>query len=219
MGMILQLVTVFLMAQATPAESSVAPSSSNSRTVNVSLEVPILNNDTLAARDNSQGQAFEKALEQALPASLDPSTRSQRIKSAIRYIKSFRVTEEHRVGEVLKINYEIEIQESAFEADPLKKSEPLPTMTQAAGDEIGVEIVFLSAFNAAETVDQIEGQLKIPVTSFRLTRSAILLRVKAVKAPDQIQQELQAFVGSRAKVNLVSMNVPSSPPLVSSGAP
>lgn len=201
-------------------QPQVAVPLSGPRKVTVDLEVPVLNGDALAARDHSQNQAFEKALDQALPKDIHSDTRSQRIKSAIRYVKSFRVIDEHRIGDSLKISYEVEIQESAFAPDPKAPVAPLPSMTQATGEQVALEIVFVSPLNAAETVDQIETQLKIPVLSFRLTRSAILLRVKAIKSPEEIRSDIQVFVGSRGKVNLSALNLaPVTPPAVSEATP
>lgn len=175
------------------------------RVVTVTVDAPILNNDVLAARDGSQGKAFTMALEQALPQSMESSARSQRVQSAIRYIKSFQVKEEHRVGDTLKVTYEVEIQDSAFEAPPQSASAPaVDSPFVPLTEEVSLEIVFLVPFNAPEAIDQIETQLKIPVTSRRLTRSAILLKVKPIKSAEEMRQEIQAFIGSRGQVNLIS---------------
>lgn len=188
------------------------PETTYQKNLTVHLEIPILNGDMLAARDSSQAKAFEKALDQALPTTMDSAERAKRVKTAIRYIKSFRVVDEKRVGENLSMTYEVEIQDSAFEAVQPTTAGGSPTSALPA-EALSIEIVFISPMNAAETVDQIENQLKIPVQSFKLTRSAILVSLAPVKSGEEMVKEIQAFVGARAKVNLIDKNLglPATP--------
>lgn len=194
----------------------------NPRLALVKVDVQIQNGDALAAKDQAQLIAFRKALEAALPAEMPADLKEQRIKSALKFVKSFRVVDEVQRGEELKMSFEVEIQDSAFDY-PHPQAEPVapPPSVESPGssastpsDEAVFEIVPRSLFNQAELIDQIQTQLKLTISSFKMTRTAIILRLKKSKEPEAILQELKAFIGSKADVNLLQRDwiVPAVPP-------
>jgi len=188
---------------------------SQGKTSKVEVEVPILSGDAIAARDSSQSKAFEKALSEALPAEMSPELKSQRLKNPIKFIQSFRVVDEQRLGDSLKVTYEVEISASAFEMPTNSNPASATSGPPSFSGELQLDLVFQGAggFPVAEVVDQINSQLKIPVTSFRLTRSAVNLKVKALKAEEEIIREIQNLLGARAKVNLVARIQDEAPPV------
>jgi len=191
--------------------------SSDSKNLVVKVEIPIVNSDLLAARDSSQSRAFESALEQALPTAMDPIERAKRVKTAIRYIKSFRVVEEQRIGETLQMTYEVELQDTAFEGIGIAAVPEAVIASNELGGPLAIEIVFIAPMNAAEVVDHIKTQLKIEVESFKLTRSAILLSIITNRTSDEIIREIQTYVGPRARVNVIdkALGLPSGGNLLS----
>lgn len=192
-----------------------APSASGRvNAVEISFEVPIENGNLNAARDKAQGLAFEKAMELSLPAELSAEIRQQRIKAAPRFVKSFRVLEEKNVGESLHFRYQVEFQPAAYEGISVQLGPP-----PSASKDWHVEIVSTQAFNAGQLIDQLEKDAGIKVTSFKLTRSALILEVSSHKLMENLKADVQAVVGSIGTVGLFEKPAATLQPVVQDSAP
>ncbi len=181
--------------------------------VSVDVEIPILNGDVMAAREASQSQAFEKAVARVIPENFHSVTKEQRVKGAIRYIKSFRVEKERQIGETLHMTYEVEVQDSAMAPDPLAGPQTPTSPVQTPTVELGpqffqIEIVTARRLNAPELVDQLKQQVKLNIKTFKMTRSALILQVEESRTKENLQGVVQGVIGDRGTVSVTEASPP-----------
>ncbi len=175
------------------AEEPTAPASVN-QGVEVSFDVAIEGGDLNAARDKSKALAFEKAMDVSLPQELPSTIREQRVKVAARFVKSFQMIEEKNVGDFLSFRYQVEFYPAAFEG---LKIEVGPTLEPK---DWNVEIVTDKALNVGQVIDQLEKLAGLKVTSFKLTRSALILELRSHKTKDSLKEDVQSVVGAMGSV-------------------
>ncbi len=175
------------------AQESAAPTATI-QGIEVSFDVAIESGNLNVARDKSKSVAFEKAMDVSLPQELPPSVREQRIKSASRFVKSFQMIEEKNAGDFLSFRYQVEFYPAAFEG---LKVEVGPTLESK---DWNVEIVTDKALNAGQLIDQLEKAAGLKVTSFKLTRSALILELRSHKTKDSLKEDVQSVVGAMGSV-------------------
>jgi hypothetical protein len=162
--------------------------------IEVSFDVAIESGNLNAARDKSKAVAFEKAMSASLPQELPSTLREQRIKSASRFVKSFQMIEEKNAGDFLSFRYQVEFYPAAFEG---LKGDLGPTLESK---DWNVEIVTDRALNAGQVIEQLERAVGLKVTSFKLTRSALILELKSHKTKDSLKEDVQSVVGAMGSV-------------------
>ncbi len=187
-----------------------APSVVSAQGVEVSFDVAIEAGNLNAARDQSKALAFEKAMDVSLPQELPVAIREQRIKSAARFVKSFQMIEEKNAGDFLTFRYQVEFYPAAFEG---LKVEVGPTLETK---DWNVEIVTDRALNAGLLIERLEKEANLKITSFKLTRSALILELKSHKSKDSLKLDVQAVVGAMGSVAVFEKSAlplaPTNPP-------
>ncbi len=173
------------------------------KSVIVDIEVPVDNNNIAEAKAVAQKQAFEKALDQVLPATMDAKERQQKIKSALQYVKTYQVIEEKSDASVLKQKYKVDIAYQPVETSP-------PSFT---GEVATFEVNWLPdeiRFNTVDLLKYIQETLGTPVNSFRMGRGNMTLTVSLNRSLEETQNQIASFVGKRGLVKLIKNNVDSS---------
>jgi len=195
-----------VVAQAPSVEQS-------SRSVEVAFDVPIEGGDLKAARDRAQAIAFEKAMDASLPLEIPASVREQRIKIAPRFVKGFRLIEEKNAGDHLSFKYQVEFQGTAFEGLTVEMGPVVEAI------DWHIEVVSEKPFNVGQLIERLEKEAGLKVTSFRLTRSALIVKVRSHKTRESLQFDIQGVVGSLGAVNVFDKLPEPAKPELNSPAP
>jgi hypothetical protein len=102
--------------------------------------------------------------------------------------------EEKNAGDFLSFRYQVEFYPAAFEG---LKVEVGPALESK---DWNVEIVTDKALNAGQLIEQLERAAGLKVTSFKLTRSALILELKSHKTKDSLKEDVQSVVGAMGSV-------------------
>lgn len=199
--------------------------------VGVDVEVPIVDGNVPKAKEQSQKVAFEKALNQVLPQTMDSQERAARLKNAGQAIKSFRVTEEKREENTLRLHYECEVVRTALTdnssaASPVAGSPTTDVAASNAASDISVGVGSLDApqsfeiswnpsqaFSSADFYDRLEKGLGLKIQSFRFNRGGVLIKVKPERLSDDLTGQLVQIVAGRGTVKKLEtpMAFPAAP--------
>jgi hypothetical protein len=183
------------------------------KTVFVEVEVPVENENLAEAKSLAQKQAFEKAVEQLLPLTMEESERQTKIKGALQYIKTYQVIEEKMVGNLLKQRYRVDV---------LLQTEPV--LSPLTDVRATFEIAWMPdeiRFNAAELLRYVQDTMAAPVNSFKVGRGNLTITVTLRKTLEETQSQIAGFVGKRGIVKFLRKEegAPFVPPAVSEMPP
>lgn len=79
------------------------------KTLEVSVDVPIKAGNSASALEDAKLEAFKKALEQSFSSSMDEVEKSKRVKNASDYVKSFELISKKEEGGRIYANYKVEL--------------------------------------------------------------------------------------------------------------
>ncbi|MDB5038145.1 MAG: hypothetical protein JWQ35_1673 [Bacteriovoracaceae bacterium] len=176
------------------------------KSVIVDVETTIEDGNLAAAKQTAQKLAFEKALEQVLPSTMDSALRAQKIKKAAQSIKSFQVVEEKIDGALLRQKYKCDVIYSA-EVAQSKPAEALTTFEIAwLPDEV--------QFNAVDLLKFVSEVLGSPASSVRIGRGNVSLSIPLKKSLEETQTQLANFVGRRGLVKVIHRDENRAPDMI-----
>ena len=185
-----------LILEGLPVVAQPQSAEQGSRSVEVSFDVPIEAGDLKAARDRAQALAFEKAMDASLPLEIPANVREQRIKIAPRFVKGFRLIEEKNAGDHLSFKYQVEFQGAAFDGLSVEMGPVVEAI------DWHIEVVSEKPFNVGQLIERLEQEAGLKVTSFKLTRSALIVKVRSHKSKESLQSDIQGVVGALGSVSI-----------------
>lgn len=171
------------------------------QSVVVDVQVSIKNKNLAEARQQAQKSAFEKAVDQILPTTIDGVDRGIKLKQAAQYVKSFQVLEQKEEGPLLKVKYRCDVNVTAAVGQT-----PSPTEL-AQSEEQEFEIVWMpdqTQLNVSEVLKFVKEKMGLKVISFRVRRGSIRLSLPVQESAEKIQEQLTGFVGSKGLVKVLA---------------
>jgi hypothetical protein len=188
-------ISALLLITAVAEESAV-------QSVMVDIESPIEGENIAKARENSRNLAFEKAVDQALPATTDQTRRAELVKKASSFVKGFRIVEEKVEGNTLKLKYKVEIEvPSENPVVPRQEGQAIEPDQKAT-----FEVAWLPdevQFNAVDLLKYVSDVMATPASSVRIGRGNIVLTLQLKKSLQETQTQLASFVGRRGLVKVI----------------
>lgn len=168
----------------------------------VDVEVQIQGGNVADAKQMAQKLAFEKAVDQFLPSTMDQKLRSEKIKIASSYVKSFRVVDERQEGGVLK---------SKIRCDLIGLNDSNTAASPQGQSLLRFEITWRTAatqLNSSEFLDFLKANQKLNVDSFKMGRGIFWVSLLTDRAAGDLRTQLSQFLGGLYSVRLIE-NEPS----------
>jgi hypothetical protein len=187
----------------------------------VDVEVPIKEGNLADAKQAAQKLAFEKAVDQFLPTTMDAKIRAEKIKIATSFIKGFRVVDERQEGGVLK---------AKVRCDLMGLSE-IATASNSSGNSAGAsagqtlqryEITWRTAatqLNSSEFLDYLKTNQKLNVDSFKMGRGAFWVNILTDRPATDLRTQMNQFLGGLYSIRILEDALPPPAPAPTMSVP
>ncbi len=164
--------------------------------VPVEVIVDIKSGNLAEAKAESEKKSFESAVEQSLPASMDPEKKAEFLKRAASYVKTYKKIGEKQIGTQLTSKYlvEIELPKEAKEEAVPQLVNPINTRFEISVDSKGGSLL------SSDILKFVQDNWKLKVSNLRMSRSNIRFEVLLNIAVPVAEAQLSQFVGGRGAV-------------------
>lgn len=198
MSFVVASLVSFLIQQAAAPEPS--------ESVEVQVTVTIEEGNLTKAREVAQAEAFRQAIKKSYEEGASAEEVEAKLKKASQLVKSFRVIDEKNNGKELVSTLRVEV----LKTGPSDVSVPV---VQESSNFV-LEITWDPAIvrmNSQDIFGFLKDRLQMQPQSFRLNRGVLSIVLPASVDPQNVQQQVSAYLSDRGQVRLTERSVVATP--------